>query len=124
MAQARQQNTFKTVAVLIVIGVIGIIWLTSSSSNKPGQTIAPVDFSKPLFVKEGMPACPTADDVNAMEQAASAGRVYVPKSCGVIKHDTQIVVLENAGMVGPYRVRFIVTDLDAEAWVPYVALKN
>jgi hypothetical protein len=121
---ARRQDPFKTVAVLVVIGVIGIVWLTSSSKDHSGQTISPVDFSKPLLVQEGMPACPTADDVTAMEQAAQAGRVYVPKTCGVIKHDTPIVVLENAGMAGPYRVRFLVTTQDAEAWVPYVALKN
>ena len=111
-----------TFVALILFAFVAYIIFDQSSADQ--STSLTVDFTKPLFVKKGLPACPSSEAVEAIIAAAVQNRTYLPAECGLIKRDTTVVILKDAGAAGPYLVRFIDAKVDAEAWVPYSALRN
>lgn len=76
-----------------------------------------MDFSKPLFVKAGIPACQTADDVRALLSGATA-------HCGTIRENAAVTIIGNDGVVGPLSGALYPVQATAEAWVPYRSLRN
>jgi hypothetical protein len=120
-ARRKRTRASRFMRVMLVPPMIcGVIFLGtvvfSIVATISGATAA-VDFTKPLHIAAGSPICPTPDDAQAIYKQA-------PNRCTDAPDDLPVVVMQDAGAAGPYRVRVATGDRVAEFWVPYLSLAN